>query len=60
MAEFAARHGSTVYDDDLRLAYLNAKAADGDIITWPPPRNGPCWCGSGTKYQKCCGNPAHR
>ena len=60
MAEFAAQHGGTVYDDDLRLAYLNAKAADGDIITWPPPRNGPCWCGSGAKYKKCCGSPAHR
>lgn len=23
-----------------------------------PPRNGPCLCGSGIKYKKCCGNPA--
>jgi len=22
---------------------------------WPPGRNDPCWCGSGTKYKKCCG-----
>ena len=21
---------------------------------WPPGRNGPCWCGSGQKYKKCC------
>ena len=23
-------------------------------VEWPPPRNGPCWCGSGLKYKKCC------
>ena len=26
-------------------------------IVWPPERNAPCWCGSGSKYKKCCGNP---
>lgn len=29
-------------------------------IPWPPPRNGPCWCGSGRKYKKCCGDPRHQ
>jgi uncharacterized protein YchJ len=24
-------------------------------VAWPPERNTPCWCGSGTKYKKCCG-----
>lgn len=28
-----------------------------DDVIWPPPRNKPCWCGSGTKYKKCCGRP---
>jgi tetratricopeptide (TPR) repeat protein len=23
-------------------------------VSWPPSRNGPCWCGSGQKYKKCC------
>jgi hypothetical protein len=23
-------------------------------IPWPPARNDPCWCGSGTKYKRCC------
>ncbi|MGD9697495.1 SEC-C metal-binding domain-containing protein [Acinetobacter sp.] len=23
-----------------------------------PERNGPCYCGSGKKYKKCCGNLA--
>lgn len=27
-------------------------------LTWPPPRNGPCWCGSDRKYKKCCGSPS--
>jgi hypothetical protein len=28
---------------------------DGTGVEWPPGRNQPCWCGSGTKYKKCCG-----
>jgi tetratricopeptide (TPR) repeat protein len=27
------------------------------VITWPPGRNEPCWCGSGRKYKKCCAAP---
>lgn len=26
----------------------------GGAIPWPPGRNDPCWCGSGTKYKRCC------
>ncbi|MCQ4084964.1 SEC-C domain-containing protein [Streptomyces sp. RB6PN25] len=32
---------------------------DPDIaraVPWPPHRNEPCWCGSGLKYKKCCGD----
>lgn len=29
----------------------------GRLIDWPPPRNKPCWCGSGLKYKRCCGGP---
>jgi len=44
-------------DDDLRTVIQNIidekplpyKAAE------KPPRNGPCTCGSGKKYKKCCG-----
>lgn len=33
--------------------------ADADLdpgprLAWPPGRNDPCWCGSRTKYKKCC------
>jgi tetratricopeptide (TPR) repeat protein len=31
---------------------------EGELITWPPERNDPCWCGSGAKYKKCCGRPS--
>lgn len=24
-------------------------------VTWPPGRNDACWCGSGSKYKRCCG-----
>lgn len=26
----------------------------GPALAWPPGRNDPCWCGSRTKYKKCC------
>lgn len=26
----------------------------GPRLAWPPGRNDPCWCGSGSKYKKCC------
>ncbi|MEV4533093.1 SEC-C metal-binding domain-containing protein [Asanoa sp. NPDC049518] len=27
------------------------------LISWPPGRNEPCWCGAQTKYKKCCAAP---
>ncbi|PZH12404.1 preprotein translocase subunit SecA [Streptomyces sp. NTH33] len=41
-----------------RSAYAAELARRGQATAWPPPRNGPCWCGSDRKYKKCCGNPA--
>jgi hypothetical protein len=42
-----------------RLAYTGwLHEAGRDAINWPPERNGPCWCQSGSKYKKCCGSPA--
>ncbi|WP_419995045.1 SEC-C domain-containing protein [Streptomyces boninensis] len=45
-------------DRSTRAAYAADLAARGQAHPWPPPRNSPCWCGSGRKYKKCCGNPA--
>jgi tetratricopeptide (TPR) repeat protein len=27
------------------------------LLAWPPGRNDACWCGSGRKYKRCCGQP---
>ena len=50
-----------VADDAGRLAdvpSLISRYDDGRAIPWPPGRNQPCWCDSGTKYKKCCGAAA--
>lgn len=37
-------------------AFWQELAAEEPPLTWPPGRNDPCWCGSGRKYKRCCGN----
>jgi hypothetical protein len=37
------------------LRSVASRYDDGAGVEWPPGRNQPCWCGSGTKYKKCCG-----
>jgi hypothetical protein len=37
------------------LRSVASRYDDGTGVEWPPGRNQPCWCGSGTKYKKCCG-----
>jgi hypothetical protein len=39
------------------LVSVTSKFEMGGAIEWPPGRNQVCWCGSGTKYKKCCGGP---
>jgi tetratricopeptide (TPR) repeat protein len=34
-----------------------ARARDPRLVSWPPARNGLCWCGSRRKKKKCCGTP---
>ncbi|MET9293299.1 SEC-C domain-containing protein [Streptomyces sp. NPDC003077] len=61
VAEFAAyadEQRRSPISSGLRAQHAEHLAAQGRAIAWPPPRNGPCWCGSGRKYKKCCGNPA--
>jgi hypothetical protein len=41
------------HTDDLRT--IVSRYDQGPAVEWPPGRNQPCWCGSGTKYKKCCG-----
>ncbi|WP_432981263.1 IS1096 element passenger TnpR family protein [Dactylosporangium sp. CA-233914] len=56
---YAQRRGKDPAHRQTRLAYTGWLHETGRAaIDWPPERNGPCWCGSGGKYKKCCGSPA--
>ncbi|ROP37807.1 tetratricopeptide repeat protein [Saccharothrix texasensis] len=59
LLEFAARTGEDPADEDTRLACLNEIVEEGGAVAWPPARNERCWCGSTSKYKKCCGRPNH-
>ena len=39
-----------------RAQYAAELGRTGQATSWPPGRNDPCWCGSGTTYKRCCGN----
>jgi tetratricopeptide (TPR) repeat protein len=54
LCEFADRVGGSPTDSEVKAQYAGT-VAEQVSIAWPPPRNGPCWCGSGAKYKKCCG-----
>jgi hypothetical protein len=54
---YAQREGRDPASRQARLdfaGWLYKSGHTGDL--WPPERNAPCWCGSGGKYKKCCGN----
>lgn len=57
LAAFAARVGGSATDPAVKARYTGT-VDPSKAIAWPPPRNSPCWCGSGTKYKRCCGRPA--
>jgi uncharacterized protein YecA (UPF0149 family) len=59
---YALRTGKDPAQMDTRTAYgtYQAEHRPEATVPWPPPRNGSCWCGSGKKYKKCCGNPRNR
>lgn len=37
-----------------RAGYARSLVAAPGRVVWPPERNEACWCGSGSKYKKCC------
>jgi hypothetical protein len=49
-----AEAAGTASDDDDTIDDYVGSLDPGRVVAWPPPRNGPCWCGSGLKYKKCC------
>jgi len=59
-AAFLGLAGDSPLDSsEARREYLDARYDEGHYVKWPPSRNQACWCGSGTKYKKCCGAPNH-
>jgi len=58
LADFAERTGGDPLESSVRQAYLDELTSRGVAVSWPPPRNSPCWCGSAAKYKRCCGSPA--
>jgi hypothetical protein len=56
LREFAARVGGSPTDSSVKVRY-SGMISPSQTIAWPPPRNAPCWCGTGAKYKKCCGRP---
>ncbi|MFI5635633.1 SEC-C metal-binding domain-containing protein [Streptomyces sp. NPDC051664] len=58
---YAQRTGQDPADHTTRQHYgeWHHTTHPDQTLTWPPARNGPCWCESGRKYKKCCGTPAN-
>lgn len=54
---FAASEAASPADPDLLPQYATTLASRARATPWPPPRNAPCWCGSGAAYKDCHGTP---
>jgi hypothetical protein len=58
---YAAERGQDPADEQTRADHLKQRIGAGaPLLTWPPGRNAPCWCGSARKYKKCCGAASNR
>lgn len=55
LTTWLAELGTTLGDLDAFEDYVDTLAATNRVVEWPPGRNDRCWCGSGTKYKRCCG-----
>ena len=51
---FAREVGGAPTDSSVKTRFAHA-VPERETLAWPPPRNGPCWCGAPVKYKKCCG-----
>jgi hypothetical protein len=56
LVAFAERAGADPTDSAVKTRYVQTVPEEA-MIPWPPARNAACWCGSRTKYKKCCGRP---
>jgi len=56
-SDYLERSGQDPLEEQTRLSYSDEAHSRGLVVTWPPERNKPCWCGSRRKYKLCCGAP---
>ncbi|MFY1691341.1 SEC-C metal-binding domain-containing protein [Plantactinospora sp. WMMB782] len=54
LAGYAERTGVDPTAGPARTGYAAELVGQGTQLPWPPERNEACWCGSGSKYKKCC------
>ncbi|MET8122087.1 SEC-C domain-containing protein [Micromonospora sp. NPDC005189] len=53
LAAFAEQEDRDPTDEETQDEYADSLTGP-DLRSWPPGRNDACWCGSGSKYKKCC------
>jgi tetratricopeptide (TPR) repeat protein len=51
---WCAERGRDPEQSGNRADYATELPGSGVVQPWPPRRNESCWCGSGSKYKKCC------
>ncbi|HEY2550292.1 MAG TPA: SEC-C domain-containing protein [Streptosporangiaceae bacterium] len=55
-ADFAEHCGADPRLAPVLTAYTERAARGlGTPVSWPPGKRDKCWCGSGQRYQRCCG-----
>ncbi|MDG4786163.1 SEC-C domain-containing protein [Micromonospora sp. WMMD1102] len=54
LAGYAERTGVDPTTGQARAGYAAELVGQGAQLPWPPERNEACWCGSGSKYKRCC------
>jgi tetratricopeptide (TPR) repeat protein len=52
---YADKHRLEAESGEARSRFAAELGSRGEAVPWPPGRNEPCWCGSGRKYKRCCG-----
>lgn len=52
---FASEQGLDPSTGAARSRFAAFLGSRDETVLWPPGRNDPCWCGSGSKYKRCCG-----
>ncbi len=60
LTKYAEQTGGDPQDERTRHGCMTEIFERDGAVTWPPPRNAPCWCQSRKKYKHCCGRAGSR